>query len=397
MLPNTTPLGKSTLGDAAQRTFSSSLRGSSWFRQSGVVSSHPPVGTLYRVLRKRTPLGSSLYNKISMKIKIIVTILLVAFILVACTPVANVILTETAIPTNTLSSTETPAPTRTSLNGLQAVNGTHLYYEIIGKGAPLFVLHGAGGSHRYFLPYMEALSDEYQLIFYDQRGTGLSDGQLDPAAISIDQFVEDLEALRVAFGFEKISLMGHSWGTIIALAYAVKYQTHLDHLILVDSIPVNNKFLIEFSNTLQQRIQHLSADAQHELTTTCANSSAELSPKVIDECNRLEAQLRFYAPAKAPVAWAMDKSTLKNNPTVHALMNNSFNKMQHNIDTQLPTIHVPTLIVHGDFDPIPLASSEYLHEQIPRSQIVVITESGHFPFIEQPEQFVAALRAFLSN
>jgi len=330
-----------------------------------------------------------------MKIKNIVTILLVAFILVACTPVANVILTETAIPTNRLSSTETPAPTRTSLNGLQAVNGTHLYYEIIGKGAPLFVLHGAGGSHRYFLPYMEALSDEYQLIFYDQRGTGLSDGQLDPAAISIDQFVEDLEALRVAFGFEKISLMGHSWGAIIALAYAVKYQTHLDHLILVDSIPVNNKFLIEFSNTLQQRIQHLSADAQHELTTTCANSSAELSPKVMDECNRLDAQLRFYDPAKAPVAWAMDKSTLKNSPTVHALMNNSFNKMQHDIDTQLPTLQVPTLIIHGDFDPIPLASSEYLHEQIPRAQIVVITESGHFPFIEQPEQFVAALRAFL--
>ena len=332
-----------------------------------------------------------------MRIKNIDTILLVSLILASCAPLANVIPTETAIPTNALSTTEIPAPTTTSIKGLQAVNGTHLYYEIIGKGAPLFVLHGSGGSHRYFLPYMEALSDEYQLFFYDQRGTGLSDGHLDLAAISIDQFVEDLEALRVAFGLEKISLMGHSWGAIVALAYAVKYQTHLEHLILVDSIPVNNKFAIEFSKTYQERFQHLSADEQQELTTTCTRPVAELSPKVLTECNQLDAQLRFYDPAKAPVDLAIDENTLENADTVNSLMRISFNKMQHDIETQLPTIHVPTLIIHGDFDPIPLKSSEYLHEQIPESQIVIIIKAGHFPFIEQPEQFVAALRTFLSN
>jgi proline iminopeptidase len=326
-----------------------------------------------------------------MKIKNIVTILLVALILVSCTPAANV------IPTNAISATQIPAPTPTPIQGLQAVNGTHLYYESIGNGAPLIVLHGSGGSHRYFLPYMEALSDQYQLIFYDQRGTGLSDGSLDPAAISIDQFIEDLEALRVAFGLEKIALMGHSWGAIIALAYAVKYQTHLDHLILVDSIPVNNKFAIEFSETYQERFQQLSADDQQELMTTCNHPAAELSPKVLAECNQLDAQLRFYDPAKAPVDWAMDENTLKNAVTVGYQMRISFNIMQHDIETQLPTIHVPTLIIHGDFDPIPLKSSEYLHEQIPESQIVVVTNAGHFPFIEQPERFVEALRTFLRN
>ena len=333
------------------------------------------------------------------------TAILLVTVLTACSPMATSASTaipsithatsNTAIPTNTLSPTETTAPTATPINGLQAINGTQLYYEIIGKGAPLFVLHGSGGSYRYFLPYMEALSDEYQLFFYDQRGTGLSDGHLDLAAISIDQFVEDLEALRAAFGFEKISLMGHSWGAIIALAYALKYQAHLEHLILVDSIPVNNKFAIEFSETYQQRFQRLSADEQQELTTTCTRPGTELSPKVLDECNQLDAQLRFYDPAKAPVDLAMDENTLKNAATVNSLMRISFNKMQHDIETQLPAIHVPTLIIHGDFDPIPLKSSEYLHEQIPESQIVIIIEAGHFPFIEQPEQFVAALRSFL--
>src|SRR5712671_150789 len=102
-----------------------------------------------------------------MKIKNIVIIWLVSLILASC-----------VLP-NALSTMKIPTPTTTPIQGLQAVNGTHLYYEIIGKGAPLFVLHGSGGSDRYFLPYMEALSDKYQLFFYDQRGTGLSDGNLD--------------------------------------------------------------------------------------------------------------------------------------------------------------------------------------------------------------------------
>jgi proline iminopeptidase len=332
-----------------------------------------------------------------MKIKNIVSIPLVFLILASCAPLAHVIPTETGIPTNILLPTAIPTPTPISIKGLQAVNGTQLYYQIIGKGAPLFVLHGSGDSHRYFLPYMEALSDKYQLFFYDQRGTGLSDGHLGLGAISIDQSVEDLEALRVAFSLETVSLMGHSRGAIVALAYAVKYPTHLDHLILVDSLPVNDKFLIEFSETYQQRFQRLSSDEQKELTTTCTHPGTELSPKVIDECFQIDAQLQFYDPAKAPVDWVIDENTLENADTVNSLMSTSFDKMQHALETQLPTIPVPTLIIHGDFDPIPLKSSEYLHEQIPESQIVIITEAGHFPFIEQPEQFVTALRSFLGN
>jgi proline iminopeptidase len=260
--------------------------------------------------------------------------------------------TGTAILLVTTLSAGSPvvAPTTEPANGLQEVNGTHLYYEIIGTGAPLFVLHGGpGNSHRYFLPYMEALSDEYQLFFYDQRGTGLSDGQIDIEAISIEQFVEDLEALRVAFGLEKISVMGHSWGAIIALAYALKYQAHLDHLILVDSTPVNSAFVTELGTTLQQRFQGLNADDQHELSTTCTRPVAELSQKEMSDCNQIEARLKFYDPAKAAtVDWAMEENTLKNSATVRSLITISFSRMQHDMDAALPTVHVPTLIIHGD-------------------------------------------------
>jgi proline iminopeptidase len=281
--------------------------------------------------------------------------------------------------------------------GLKDINGTQLYYKAIGTGEPIFFLHGGpGGSHRYFLPHMQQLADEYQLVFYDQRGTGLSNGRLDLRAISIDQFVEDLEALRVAFGFEKISLVGHSWGAVIALFYAFKYQAHLNRLILVDPRPVTNAFLAEQGKTIQQRLQRLSPEAQQMLNTLCMRPSAELSAEARMECFKLDAALRFYDPTKA---LAMDdtteENTAKNAANIRSLLTTSFNRRQKEIDTTLRTLSVPTVIIHGDFDPIPIGASEYIQQRIPASQLVIIKESGHFPFVEQPEMFFTAIRAFM--
>jgi proline iminopeptidase len=285
----------------------------------------------------------------------------------------------------------------TPAEGLKDINGTQLYYKAMGKGEPLFVLHGGpGGSHRYFLPHMEQLADQYQLVFYDQRGTGLSNGRLDLKAISIDQFVEDLEALRVAFGFDKISLIGHSWGAVIALFYAFKYQAHINKLILVDARPVTNTFLVEQGQTVKQRLGRLSPEERQTLNTTCKRSSAELSSEARTECLKLDAALRFSDPAKALTMDAtIEENTAKNASTIQSLITTSFNRRQHDIDASLKTLSIPTLIIHGDFDPIPIGSSEYIQQRIPASQLVIIKQSGHFPFVEQPEKFFAAIRAFM--
>ncbi len=278
--------------------------------------------------------------------------------------------------------------------GVKDINGAQLYYKAMGTGQPLLFLHGSGGSHRYFLPHLQPLAAEYQLLFYDQRGTGLSNGRPD-LANTIDQFVEDLEALRVAFGFEKISLMGHSWGAIIALFYAFKYQAHLDKLILVDPVPVAPRFLVEQNQTIKQRVARLSPEAQ-QMLTTCQRSSTEPSSEVRTECLKLDAALRFYDPAKAlTMDTTIDKNTARNVATIDSLLKTSFDRKQRDIDANLKTIHVPTLIIHGDFDPIPIGSSEYIQQHIPTSQLVIIKQSGHFPFVEQPEQFLAAIQVFM--
>lgn len=282
-------------------------------------------------------------------------------------------------------------------DGLKEINGTQLYYKTIGKGAPIFVLHGGpGGSHRYFLPQLQPLAESYQLVFYDQRGSGQSSGKLDLKAISIDQFVEDLESLRVALGYDKISLIGHSWGGVIALFYAFKYQSHLDKLILVDPRPVTNAFLIQQGQALQERLQRLRPEERQALSATCKRSASRLTPAERAECARIDGLLRFYDPAKAlTVDTTVDENTERNATTIEALMTKSLNQRLSEVESGLKGIGVPTLIIRGEADPIPLGAFDYIRQHIPGAQLITLQQSGHFPFIEQPEVFNAAVLAFM--
>jgi proline iminopeptidase len=294
------------------------------------------------------------------------------------------------------STPVSPSADVAPLEGLKTINGTQLFYKTLGKGQPIVFLHGRSGSHRYFLPHMQPLADEYQLVFYDQRGTGSSDGKIDLKAISIDQFVEDLEALRLAFGFEKMSVLAHSSGAVIALFYAFKYQAHLDKLILVDPLPLATTFVAQQLQTLKQRVERLSPQAQQLLNTTCQRSGSTLSAEQRAECLKLDADLRFSDPTKAATMdTTLEKNTAQNASIIESLLTTSLRRKQADIEANLTMIKVPTLIIHGDFDPIPIASSEYIQQRISTSQLVEVKQSGHFPFVEQPEPFVSAVRAFL--
>lgn len=293
-----------------------------------------------------------------------------------------------------------PAPAAPAMSeGLQPVNGTQLYYQTVGAGAPLFVLHGGpGGSHRYFLPFLEPLADQYQLVFYDQRGTGMSDGKLELSAITIDQFVDDLDALRAGLGYDTIALMGHSWGAIIALAYAEKYPGHLSRLIMVDARPVSSSFLAEMATQRAQRVAQLSPADRQALGTTCARPASKLSAEEQAACGAIDARLRFYDPAKAAaVDSTIEPNTAKNAATVQSLITTSFNRSQAQIEAGMADLHMPTLIIHAENDLIPVASAEYLRDHIPGAQLTVIAKSDHFVFAEQPEQFIAAVRSFLGQ
>ena len=106
--------------------------------------------------------------------------------------------------------------------GFVTINGGSLYYQKFGSGIPIIVVHGGPGLDQgYLQPQLLQLASDYELIFYDQRGSGKSlDTKINEKYITLPQFIEDLEALRNYLGFNKFILMGHSWGGFLAMQYA---------------------------------------------------------------------------------------------------------------------------------------------------------------------------------
>jgi len=121
---------------------------------------------------------------------------------------------------------------------LLPINGTRLFVHREGSGDPAIVIHGGPVlDHGYLQPYLAPLGDELELVFYDQRLSGCSDGVVDSASVRLDTFVDDIEALRVALGLERVHLIAHSWGALLAMKYAIAHPANLSSVVLLNPMP----------------------------------------------------------------------------------------------------------------------------------------------------------------
>jgi proline-specific peptidase len=119
---------------------------------------------------------------------------------------------------------------------LRGCQRCHDLLQNFGHGKPLVLAHGGpGASHDYFLPYLAPLARHYQLVFIDERGSGRSPALENVSAYTVENMVEDVEAVRQGLSLGRISLLGHSYGGVLAQAYALKYQKNLSHLILAST------------------------------------------------------------------------------------------------------------------------------------------------------------------
>jgi proline iminopeptidase len=130
----------------------------------------------------------------------------------------------------------TAAPRETRI----AAGSASLYAREIGRGRPLIVLHGGPDfDHAYFLPDLDRLADAFRLIYYDQRGRGKSAEGVQPDDVSLASDVEDVDRVRRHFQLESSAVLGHSWGTVLALEYALRHPTRVSHLILMNPAPAS--------------------------------------------------------------------------------------------------------------------------------------------------------------
>lgn len=274
--------------------------------------------------------------------------------------------------------------------GFVDANGVMIYYEEFGEGEPLMILHGGpGASHDYFLPYLLPLARHNRLIFIDERGSGRS-GILDDASqYTVENMVEDVEAVRTALGLGKMNLLGHSYGGVLAQAYAFKYQENLSHLILCSTFPstsqMNEVFVKIKENMtpeLRERINKMEEEGLygHGLPYERNRYTEEYMIAAWGEGYFPYLYQRnpdpAYDPASQGFAWTLYREMWGSNGEY--IIDGNLKSVEY-VD-RLPTIKVPTLINCGDNDECAPSLSEEMHEKIPGSKLVIFPQSGHMTF-----------------
>jgi len=280
--------------------------------------------------------------------------------------------------------------------GYKVVNGVSLYYEAIGEGVPIVVVHGGPGlDHGYLLPQMAELAKGYRLIFYDQRAMGKSSADFDTSQMTMNSFVEDLEGIRKAFGLEKMNLMGHSWGGLVAMFYAIKYPSHLQSLILVNTTPASSVLRNLSFGIMSLKTTKEDSISQVQIAET--EGFQKRDPAVMAKFFRLLFHASFHNRQYADsLTLSFDSSYAAKSVMVHQL-NNDTTLRSYDIFAKLDTIQCPVLIIGGSDDAVVPGANEKIRDHLHGAQYILMPGCGHFPFVESPDKFFPAVREFLKN
>jgi proline iminopeptidase len=286
-------------------------------------------------------------------------------------------------------------------------DGVLIYTVSFGRGAPLVVLHGGpGASHDYFLPYLLPLARHNRLVFIDERGSGRSEKLENVSKYTVEAMAEDVDAVRKALALGKINLLGHSYGGVLAQAYAFKYQANLAHLVLCSTF--------HSTKALNQVFRQMKAKMPVELRARIDNMEAEgLFGHGKDyEKNRYTNEYMIAAwgegyfpyiyqnrpdPNDDPVAngnmaWDLYREMWGS----HGEFVIDGNLASVEYAGKLETIKVPTLITVGDNDESDPSIARDMHALIPGSKLVILPKSGHMTFVDQPNMFNRAVDEFLN-
>ena len=281
------------------------------------------------------------------------------------------------------------------------VRGTRIYFDVDGMGlvpdgpqmlerSPIFLLHGGpGGDHSSFKSQVTAnLRDVAQLIYVDHRGSGRSE-PADPETYTLDNNIDDLDALREHLGFERITILGSSYGGMVAQGYAIRYPERVDRLILVSTAP-SFRFMDEAKQILndrgsedQKRVCQRLWDATFENVEQLHEYYAAMGPMYATT----------FDPAKAADGVARGIRNFEQ-------LNLGFGGFLRTFDyiPELRTINCPTLVLTGMHDWIcPPNQSETIADQIPNAQLVRFEHSSHSIAQDEPEKFVETVVEFLTD
>ena len=342
-------------------------------------------------------------------------------------------------------------PSGSARTGYLPFRGCKTWYEVAGdlrSGVPLVLLHGGPGiPGNSYSRLMTQLADKRAVIRYDQLGCGRSDRPDDPSLWTVRIFVEELDALREALGLERIHLLGHSWGGMLAIEYLLTKPSGVQSLVLSSSLS-STRFWVEEAQRLRSEMPaHIVAamrrfEDSHQPAAGSAPkpAAAPTRPGIAPGDVAFKARMMCWSlpimtspPVQRLASWAsfvpplrraayeiagmafmrrhicrlpefpldLCQDYLARNEQVYETMWGPSEFFatgvlaDWNVEPRLGEIGVPTLILSGRYDEATPAQQQRLLDGIPGSRWTVLEHSAHLTFVEEPDRYREVLSSFL--
>ncbi len=282
-------------------------------------------------------------------------------------------------------------------------NDPQIYVQEIGNGAePVIMLHGGwGGEHSGMLAAMRGLEDEFRFVFYDQRGSLRS--PFPDSLITFEQHINDLELLRKELDFNKVTIVGHSMGGVLASAYASKYPQHIKKLLLISPAALRQPFSEEDNEIGQQQY---AASQEFQNRAEIAKELAKYSLNTADSLlNSREKTMRSRINFGKLMLYDISKWTeLRNGRGIYKgnvfnLTANTYPKNGWDYFSEFKKQNYPVSIIIGDHDWLDFGNNlnKKWAEEVARIKFKSLKNAGHIPWIDQPAIFEKEFRTQLTE
>ncbi|HEV2086616.1 MAG TPA: alpha/beta fold hydrolase [Gemmatimonadales bacterium] len=271
---------------------------------------------------------------------------------------------------------------------MHAVRGVEIFERRIGSGPPVVVVHGGPGAHHdYLLPGFDALARNRELIYYDQRGGGQSPVPRE-TPVGWREHVADLEELRRQWGLERLTIIGYSWGGLLAQLYTIEYPNQVGRLALVSPAPAWREMRLEFERRFAER--NLAPALQQQRADLRTSGLREKNPAgYARRLFELSVSAYFYDPARARDLTPF-RVTGRTQQEVWSSLGD------YDLRPALVGLDIPALVVQGEDDPIPLEATRTVARLL-NAELHLLPRCGHVPYVEAHDEFVRLLDEFLAR
>ena len=274
-----------------------------------------------------------------------------------------------------------------------------LFCRDVGDGPPIVVLHGGPDfDHTYLLPELDRLAESFRLIYYDQRGRGRSASGVRPEDVDLRSEIDDVDRVRSHFGLESVAVLGHSWGGVLAMEYAIRHSERVSQLILLNTAPASAGDWRVLREEFGRR--RPAADVEEMAAIAATDAHRRGDPDAEAAYNRIHFRMTLRRPdlLEALVARLRANSTadgvLLSRAIEHRLHDETSRSAGWDLFPALRELDVPTLVLHGEHDFIPAELAAQIADAVPGARFAVLPGCGHFTYLEAPEAVFGEVTRF---